>query len=232
MFKKIKENPYYMKFKEMRADPKLKPITSLILWFIFIIIVVIFVRGTIGDSNKEIKTVNKNITNYEFTYTNNKGVIFGESYNDKLKFIYDGNRYYYNLENVYLIKNQSGVLVPNFDLNVLKISPKMINNLVGNLTYNTNGEAKEYAVPLSRFLNLYEVDVEADLSFANSYNIIVKVYENEKGIYMYNLDLTNYYNFRGLSNDGILTIDIYDSKVHDFTKYYEELIGGVVWQYQ
>ena len=104
----------------------------------------------------------------------------------------------------------------------------MINNLVGNLTYNTNGEAKEYAVPLSRFLNLYEVDVEADLSLANSYNIIVKVYENEKGIYMYNLDLTNYYNFRGLSNDGILTIDIYDSKVHDFTKYYEELIGGVV----
>ena len=51
MFKKIKENPYYMKFKEMRADPKLKPITSLILWFIFIVIVVIFVRGTIGVSN-------------------------------------------------------------------------------------------------------------------------------------------------------------------------------------
>ena len=227
MFKKIKENPYYMKFKEMRADPKLKPITSLILWFIFIIIVVIFVRGTIGDSNKEIKTVNKNITNYEFTYTNNKGVIFGESYNDKLTFIYDGNRYYYNLENVYLIKNQSGVLVPNFDLNVLKISPKMINNLVGNLTYNTNTEAKEYTVPLSRFLNLYEVDVEADLSLANSYNIIVKVYENEKGIYMYNLDLTNYYNFRGLNNDGILTIDIY-GEVNDFTKYYDELIGGVI----
>ena len=228
MFKKIKENPYYMKFKEMRADPKLKPITSLILWIIFIIIVVIFVRGTIGDSNKKVKTVNKNITNYEFTYTNNKGVIFGESYNDKLEFIYGGNRYYYNLENVYLIKNQSGVLVPNFDLNVLKITPKMINNLVGNLTYNVNGEAKEYTVPLSRFLNLYEVDVEADLSLANSYNIIVKVYENEKGIYMYSLDLTNYYNFRGLSNDGVLTIDIYNSKVHDFTKYYEELIGGVV----
>ena len=44
---------------------------------------------------------------------------------------------------------------------------------------------------------------------------------------MYQLDLTNYYNFRGLNNDGILTIDIY-GEVNDFTKYYDELIGGVI----
>lgn len=231
MFKKIKENPYYVKFKEMRADPKLKPITSLILWFIFIVIVVIFVRGTVSTNNTTVKTdnvVNKDVSNYEFTYTNNSGVIFGESYEGKLEFIYGGNRYYYNGKNVYLIKNQNGTLVTNFDLNVLKITPKMISNLIGNLTYTANGEAKQYVVPLSRFLNLYEIDVEADLSLANQYNIIVNVYEKDNNIYMYQLDLTNYYNFRGLNNDGILTIDIYDSEVHDFTKYYDELIGGVV----
>lgn len=231
MFKKIKENPYYVKFKEMRADPKLKPITSLILWFIFIVIVVIFVRGTVSTNNTTVKTdnvVNKDVSNYEFTYTNNSGVIFGESYEDKLEFIYGGNRYYYNGKNVYLIKNQNGTLVTNFDLNVLKITPKMISNLIGNLTYTANGEAKQYVVPLSRFLNLYEIDVEADLSLANQYNVIVNVYEKDNNIYMYQLDLTNYYNFRGLNNDGILTIDIYDSEVHDFTKYYDELIGGVV----
>ena len=230
MFKKIKENPYYMKFKEMRADPKLKPITSLILWFIFIVIVIIFVRGT-TSSNDTVQTdnvVKTDISNYEFTYTNNSGVIFGESYDDKLEFIYGGNRYYYNGKNVYLIKNQSSSLAINFDLNVLKITPKMINNLISNLTYTVNGEAKQYAVPLSRFLNLYEVDVEADLRLANQYNVIINIYENDSGIYMYQLDLTNYYNFRGLSNNGILTIDIYDSEVHDFTKYYDELIGGVV----
>ena len=118
-------------------------------------------------------------------------------------------------------------LIPNFNLSVLKINPSMINNLIGNLTYSMNGDAKEYAVPLSRFLNLYEVDVEADLSLANQYNIIVKVYEKNSEVYMYQIDLTNYYNFRGLNNDGILTIDIY-GEVEDFTKYYDKLIGGVL----
>lgn len=231
MFKKIKENPYYQKFKEMRADPKLRPITSLILWFIFFVIVILFARGlTSTRANLEsIETQKTTLSdsNYEFTYSNNSGVIFGQTYDDKLEFMYGGNRYYYNGETVYLIQNQQATIMPAFDLNVLKINSKMINNLIGNLTYNMDGEAKQYLVPLSNFLNLYEVDVEADLSLANQYNIVINVYENENGIYMYKLDLTNYYNYRGLNNDGILTIDIYNSEVNDFTKYYDELVGGV-----
>lgn len=231
MFKKIKENPYYQKFKEMRADPKLRPITSLILWFIFFVIVILFARGlTSTRANLESTETQKTTlsdSNYEFTYSNNSGVIFGQTYDDKLEFMYGGNRYYYNGETVYLIQNQQATIMPAFDLNVLKINSKMINNLIGNLTYNMDGEAKQYLVPLSNFLNLYEVDVEADLSLANQYNIVINVYENENGIYMYKLDLTNYYNYRGLNNDGILTIDIYNSEVKDFTKYYDELVGGV-----
>lgn len=231
MFKKIKENPYYQKFKEMRADPKLRPITSLILWFIFFVIVILFARGlTSTRANLESTETQKTTlsdSNYEFTYSNNSGVIFGQTYDDKLEFMYGGNRYYYNGETVYLIQNQQATIMPAFDLNVLKINSKMINNLIGNLTYNRDGEAKQYLVPLSNFLNLYEVDVEADLSLANQYNIVINVYENENGIYMYKLDLTNYYNYRGLNNDGILTIDIYNSEVNDFTKYYDELVGGV-----
>lgn len=231
MFKKIKENPYYQKFKEMRADPKLRPITSLILWFIFFVIVILFARGlTSTRANLESTETQKTTlsdSNYEFTYSNNSGVIFGQTYDDKLEFMYGGNRYYYNGETVYLIQNQQATIMPTFDLNVLKINPTMIDNLVGNLTYNMDGEAKQYLVPLSNFLNLYEVDVEADLSLANQYNIVINVYENDNGIYMYKLDLTNYYNYRGLNNDGILTIDIYNSEVNDFTKYYDELVGGV-----
>ena len=231
MFKKIKENPYYQKFKEMRADPKLRPITSLILWFIFFVIVILFARGlTSTRANLESTETQKTAlsdSNYEFTYSNNSGVIFGQTYDDKLEFMYGGNRYYYNGETVYLIQNQQATIMPTFDLNVLKINPTMINNLVGNLTYNMDGEAKQYLVPLSNFLNLYEVDVEVDLSLANQYNIVINVYENDNGIYMYKLDLTNYYNYRGLNNDGILTIDIYNSEVNDFTKYYDELVGGV-----
>lgn len=231
MFKKIKENPYYQKFKEMRADPKLRSLTSLILWFIFFVIVILFARGlTSTRANLESTETQKTTlsdSNYEFTYSNNSGVIFGQTYDDKLEFMYGGNRYYYNGETVYLIQNQQATIMPTFDLNVLKINPTMINNLIGNLTYNMDGEAKQYLVPLSNFLNLYEVDVEADLSLANQYNIVINVYENENGIYMYKLDLTNYYNYRGLNNDGILTIDIYNSEVNDFTKYYDELVGGV-----
>ena len=229
MLKKIKENPYYEKFKEMRADPKLRPITSLIFWLIFIVVVIIFLRGTASTENPSVSsnTPNQNISNYEFTYTNNAGVIFGRSYNDKLEFTIGVNRYYYNGQNVYMIKNQSGVLMNNFDLNVLKITPEMIDNLIGNLNYTVNGEARQYAVPLYRFLNLYEVDVPVDLSAANQYNIIINEFLKENKVYMYTIDLTNYYNFRGLNNDGILTIDIYDSGVTDFTKYYDELVGGV-----
>ena len=231
MFKKIKENPYYQKFKEMRADPKLRPITSLILWFIFFVIVILFARGlTSTRANLESTETQKTTlsdSNYEFTYSNNFGVIFGQTYDDKLEFMYGGNRYYYNGETVYLIQNQQATIMPAFDLNVLKINSKMINNLISNLNYNMDGEAKQYLVPLSNFLNLYEVDVEADLSLANQYNIVINVYENDNGIYMYKLDLTNYYNYRGLNNDGILTIDIYNSEVNDFTKYYDELVGGV-----
>ncbi|CCY45967.1 unknown [Firmicutes bacterium CAG:822] len=231
MFKKIKENPYYQKFKEMRADPKLRPITSLILWFIFFVIVILFARGlTSTRANLESTETQKTTlsdSNYEFTYSNNSGVIFGQTYDDKLEFMYGGNRYYYNGETVYLIQSQQATIMPAFDLNVLKINSKMINNLISNLNYNMDGEAKQYLVPLSNFLNLYEVDVEADLSLANQYNIVINVYENDNGIYMYKLDLTNYYNYRGLNNDGILTIDIYNSEVNDFTKYYDELVGGV-----
>ena len=228
MFKRIKENPYYKKFKEMRADPKLRPITSLIFWFIFLAIVVIFVRVTSKPmQTSSFDNTPQSLSNYKFTYTNNSGVIFGESYDDKLEFIYGNNRYYYNGSNVYLILNQSAQLVANFDLNVLKITPDLINNLTSDLTYGMNGEAKVYVVPLSRFINLYEYDTEADLSLANNYNIIINVYEKNNRAYMYKLDLSNYYVFRGLNNSGILTIDIYDNK-NNFTEYYDDLIGGVV----
>ena len=227
MFKKIKE--YYQKFKEMRADSKLKPIISLVLWFIFIFIAILFVKGFSLDnnSNSNLENVRNNFTGYKFTYTNNNLKIFGESYDGKLEFFFEGNRYYYDEQNVYLVNNQSLEVIDNFDLNVLKITPDLIDSLISNLNYSIYNNALEYIVPLSRFLNLYEYDVEADLSLANNYNIMVYVYKKENDIYMYKLDLSNYYQFRGLNNMGILTIDIYDVEKGDFPKYYDSLIGGV-----
>lgn len=231
MFKKIKENPYYIKFKEMRADPKLRPITSLIFWFIFMAFIIIFVKATTSTPSKSTQTLEKNTntTSFKFTYTNDKLTIFGQTYNEKTEFTLGNNRYYFDGEKVYSIKNQTATNIPDFDLSILKITPKMIKNLTSNLTYTLNEGAKRYVVPLPKFLNLYEVDVPIDTSGLEQYNIIIETYEDNGKIYMYKLDLTNYYLFKGLNNDGILTIDIYDD---NFTEYYDELVGGIKWQFQ
>ena len=225
MGRKIKD--YYNKFKEMRADSKFNPITTLILWFIFLAMVVIFVRVNsrpvqIADEAKA------ELDSYKFTYTDNQKAIFGNSYDDRLEFIYNNNRYYYNGLNVYLILNQEAKVIDGFDLSVLKITPNFIDNLISDLSYNVIEGGRQYIIPLSRFINLYEYDTEADLSLANNYNIMLNVYEKNSKVYMYKLDLSNYYSFRGLNNSGILTIDIYDDEVNDFSKFYDDLIGGVV----
>ena len=43
--------------------------------------------------------VKNDMSSYEFTYTNNSGVIFGQSYDNKLDFIYGNNHYYFNGDN-------------------------------------------------------------------------------------------------------------------------------------
>ena len=127
-----------------------------------------------------------------------------------------------------MILNKKAIVIDGFDLSVLKITPNFIDNLISDLSYNVIEGGRQYIIPLSRFINLYEYDTEADLSLANNYNIMLNVYEKNSKVYMYKLDLSNYYSFRGLNNSGILTIDIYDDEVNDFSKFYDDLIGGVV----
>ena len=221
MFKKIKENPYYKKFKEMRADPKLRPVTSLIFWFIFIIFVLIFTKSTISSSPK-VSTF-KTTSNYEYTYKDDDKTIFGRAYNDKQEFIMDGKHYYYNGK-VYLV-DDGLTCIDNFDIGVLKITPELIDKLIYNTSYITIDDYKQYAVLLSNFINLYEFDTDVDLSLASQYNIIIHVFEKNNKIYKYKLDLGNYYRLRGLKDSGILTINIYNTG-EDFGKYFESL--GVI----
>lgn len=212
MFKK-----YYEKYKELRANPKLKPFISLGFWFIFLIIVVIFIKSNTSEvkQNKEVKTID----NYEFTYLDNKTFIFGEVYDNKIKFTLNNNLYYYNGTDIYLINNQTKTLV-NFDLGILKINKTMIDNLTSNLNYSIVDNGKQYLVPLSNFINLYEYDTDVDLTKAMNLNIIILVYDD-----MYKLDLSNYYGFKGIENKGIITINIYN-KTDNFSETYEKL-GGV-----
>ncbi len=221
---KLKENPYFIKYKEMRKDPKLKPIISLIFWFIFIVFVTIFVKtGSMSSSNK---TVSKVSSNYEYTYKDNSKTIFGYVNNNYQEFILDNNKYFIDGNNVYLINESSATKISNFDMGILKITPSFINNLTNNLSYTNGSNYKQYAVLLSNFISLYENDTDIDLSLYNQYNIIIQVYSKNNDIYMYKLDLSNYYKLKGINDNGILTISIYNTS-NDFTGYYKSLIGVV-----
>lgn len=228
MFKKIKENEKYKKYQELRSNPQTKAIISLGFYLVFFLIVILFVKVTTPSyQNSSKKTVN-NISNYEYTYSNNKGAIFGKKYNDKQLFFVSSLRYYYNGKDTFLIKENNANIIPNFDLNILKIDYKIIDDLTKNLNPSQNDNVKKYIVPLSNFLNLYEIDTEADLTLASNYNIIIDKYYKEDDLYMVKIDLSNYYIFRNIENDGILTIEFYNkNKINDFTLEYDKMLGVV-----
>ena len=228
MFKKIKDNEVYKKFKELRSNPQTKAVMSLALWFIFFIIIILFARST-SSSSKSNNTANyKKITSYEYVYKNNKSTIFGMKYNEKQIFNILDKKYYFDGENIYLIVDHSLSLENNFDLGYLKITPSMIEDLTKNINYTQNGEARQYLIPLINFINLYQNDTEIDLSLANNYNIIVNMYYKNNDLYMIKVDLSNYYKFYNLEDDGVLTIDLYNkNKLNNFTLEYEKMLGVI-----
>ncbi len=220
---KLKENPYYIKYKEMKKDPKLKPIISLVFWFIFIVFATIFVKSNSVSSNKAVSKIS---SNYEYTYKDNSKTIFGYANDNYQEFILDNNKYFTDGNNVYLINENSASQISNFDMGILKITPSFINNLTNNLSYTNGLNYKQYAVLLSNFISLYDNDTDIDLSLYNQYNIIIQVYSKNNDIYMYKLDLSNYYKLKGINDNGILTINIYNTS-NDFVSYYKNLIGVV-----
>ena len=230
MFKKIKENEKVQKLLELWNNPKTHDITVLMLWLIFILIVIIFVRSmgnnvpkTAKDNNYNVNSF-ENMKSYDFTYKTDSIEISGQAYDDALLFYLTNKRYYYH-NNLYIIdENKSPVL--NFDLNVLKINSKMLSNLVSNITPTDNENFKQYVVPLDRFINLYEVDTDVDLSKAATYNVIVSVYFANNEINKVVLDLTNYYVLKNQnSSNSLVTIYYYNiNNVSDFKKSYDKIL--------
>jgi len=233
MFKKIKENEKYQKFKELWANEKTHSIIVLGLWLIFFAAVVLFIRATAPTpiSNDTVNSVSgtsfDKMNNYSFSAISNNLEVNGFVYNDNMEFILNNKRYYVS-NDVYLIAGDTATK-QEFDLKFLKINAKMLNNLLGGLNGTENESYTQYLVPLDRFINLYEIDTEADLSKAMTYNIIVNVYKNSDGsIKGVILDLTNYNIFRFNNNTPFMvTIYYYNiNNISDFTKEYEKMVGG------
>lgn len=233
MFKRIKESDKYQRFKELWADEKTHSIIVLGFWLAFFVVAVLFVRltSTTPVSNYEVKdnvnaTTFEEMENYSFSTTADNLEVNGFVYNDNMEFILNNKRYYVS-NDVYLI-NGDKAIKQEFDLNFLKINAKMINNLLGGITGNEQDGYTQYIVPLDRFINLYEIDTEADLSKAMTYNIIVNVYENDGIIKGVILDLTNYRLFRFNNNTPFIVTTYYYNvnNISDFGKGYEKLVGG------
>ena len=234
MFKKIKENEKVQKFQELWHNQKTHDIMVLSLWLIFIVIVILYARSNVSHHSykpepKEINT--SNVENYEFTYKTNDKEIPGEYYNGSVLFYQNNKRYYYK-NNLYQI-DESASLIPNYDLDILKINIKMIDNLISNINATETNNVKEYLIPLDRFINLYEIDTDIDLSKMALYNVPLRIYYNNNEINKITIDLSNYYSVKTNTNvEYPLTIYLYNvNNVSDFIKSYDKMLEVIKWQY-
>lgn len=231
MFKRIKESEKLQRFRELWNDPKTHSIMVLVFWLIFMAVLIIFVRLTAVSNVSSNTTVTKatnfdSIKSYEFSYVQGSNELNGKVHDDSILFILNNHRYYYH-NDVYLINGDTGVK-QNLDLGWLKINTKMLNNLLGGLTGADINDYTQYVVPLDRFINLYEIDTDADLTKAMTYNILLNVYKKDGEINKVVLDITNYRIFRFNDNKPyVLTLYFYNiNEVNDFTKGFDKIVGG------
>ena len=227
---KIKENETLQKIKELWKNPKTHDITVLIFWLIFIVAVIIFTKGLTSSQTVENSSYTPNVTtfenikSYDFTYKTNDLEISGQTYNEATVFYLNNKRYYYK-NNIYMI-DEISALINNYDPKVLKINTIFLNNLVSGITPIETQNYKQYIVPLNRFINLYDIDTDIDLTKAINYNVPVSVYITNNKISKVILDLSNYYTLKtGATNNYSVTINYYNvNNVSDFSKDYDKLV--------
>ncbi|MBR3210051.1 MAG: hypothetical protein IKF82_07305 [Bacilli bacterium] len=195
---------------------------SLIIWSVFFVIILLFVRGINSNFTYTKSSDDNNISmnSYEFVYSDDRGNIYGKASNGKYLFILDGNKYYFNGNNLYLVSGNSLKEVFS-DLGLVKITPSLVDGLIKNVSQNDSDG--NYYISLYDFMSVYDVDVPVDGSEASKYNIVISKYSDEK-LSMIKVDLSNYYLFKGISNTGIITINFYNQdNVSDFSKGYDKL---------
>ena len=227
MFKKINENKYVQKYKELRANPKTRSLISLGFWMIFLVVAVLLVRSTMSSNeiqSEPVKDEVLEVTNYEFTYRDNLKTIFGEIYDDRMIFYFNNDKYYKNGNGIYLV-NENSLEVQDMNISELNLTFSVIDDLVSQVNATEDNGVKTYLVPLSNFIRAYEGNESEDLTEAMNYNVTIQTYEKDGVVYMVKLDLSNYYLFRVLPDTGIITINYYNvNKLNDFSLEYERML--------
>ncbi len=218
-------------FKELWNNPKTHAIIVLGLWFLFIGAVILFLKiSSIASSSTENNqtvqtdplTSFNEMQSYEFNYTASDLSLNGLVYDDKYLLYLDNQKYYKN-NTLYKI----GETIENSDEpEILKLNNQMLYNLIKDINPITNEEYDSYLVPLISFINTYENTTVTDYNLSN-YNVVINVYQKDDVINKVVIDLTNYYNYKGISTESyILTINYYNiNNISDFTEEYDEMIG-------
>ena len=227
MFKKLKDKEVYKKYKKLKDNPQKSAKISLAFWLILFVILILFARVNVNHVSNNDSRNNKqySVNRYEYGYSNEKVKVFGYYYNSKQLFTVGNEKYYYNGSNVYIESNHNMSLVPEFNLDILKIDYSFLSKLKSGINSVKKDSFDRYIIPLTNFVSLFDGDTPVDLSGIDNYNIIVDEYFEDNNLIMVKVDLSSYYNYRGTENDGILTIDFYNiNNINDFTKEYERIL--------
>ena len=197
---------YYNKFKEFRKDPKKRSISLIILYGIFFLFVIIYIRGNNSVNNIEQKEeVNntENVTNYEYSYEINVDDdiinVDGIFLDNKELFEIDNIKYFIQ-DNKIFLNNQNEEVSLNYPL--IHLNYNSLKKFINSFVYESKTEYKDSNTKYEYNINNNEVAkfFEEDNNNDGLTNIIV--YESEF-INKIEINLSNYYN----KNKYIITVN-------------------------
>lgn len=232
MFSK-KEPEKISKFRELWRDKRFRSLIFLGFWIVFAVVIVAAYRP-LYNSNVETyreqqkSEVNSSVmNNYSYSLLDTKdskiSVITGKEYGNYNLFNINGVEYYYNGK-VYKLTTPI-TEVPLSTLGYLKITPKMINNMVERSQVL---ETDKYSLPLIDFITLYNASElnNIDATKLQNKNVLIDVYKKDGLFYKVDMNITEYIKLKepNIKSD-ILTFNYTNvNEVEDFTKEYESRV--------
>lgn len=183
---------FIRKVRENLKDPKKKSLTLLGIYFVFFIVVFALLSG--GDNYIEPPiTEEENISvmdnykdmqsyQYKFSYTNNGliNIVEGTYFNGTSLFNYNGNKYYFENDLLYIINNDSYSL-GNIEYNITKLFSNNLYSILTELieqsttTYNDGTKEINYTMDASKFYNYY---FDTQSSYQTVINLKIKEFDN------------------------------------------------------
>lgn len=192
---------YFKIIRDGLKDPKKKSLTLLGIYFIFFVFVYIVLNGS-NSNQSSTAIVDKSIFSeyynsisgykYKITYNDLEGLktVEGTYCKDKSLFTYNGMKYYFENDLLYLIDNDSYYL-SNIEYNVSKLFNKNLYTILRDLkeesktTYNDGTTEMNYSIDSNVLYNyLYDTTSE----YSNLVNL--KIIQSNDNIIM-NFNLTN-----------------------------------------